>query len=175
MGSTNFFSKLASVDPLAQALHLPGSTKYAQQEANDANSTGAVGPYAGVTPTLAGANGGYAPGGPGSNPDWKPFAAQRPGGLFGFAQRAAAVAGDTTPNPADGNYLSGGTPSQLLATARTGQGAGAGASPYGPGPAISPYVTAAAGAGAAPVNTPNSMNNLFRRPVASGQPQQVWG
>lgn len=174
MGSNNFFSKLASVDPLAQALHLPGSTKYAQQEANDANSTGAVGPYAGTTPTLAAANGGYAPGGPGSNPDWRPFVAQRPGGAFGFLQRSAAVAGDTTPNPADGNYLSGGTPSQLLTTARTGQGVGAGASPYGPGPAINPYVAAVAAPAVAP-NTANSMNALFRRPVAANGQQQVWG
>jgi hypothetical protein len=69
MGSNNFFSKLASNDPLAQALDLPGAHKYAQYEAS-ANQPAATGPYAGVAPSLAGANAGYVAGGPGSNPNF---------------------------------------------------------------------------------------------------------
>ena len=68
MGTGTFFSKLAGYDPLAQALHLPGSNKYAQQQASQAatQSPYAQGPYTGVTPTLAGANAGYAANGPGA-------------------------------------------------------------------------------------------------------------
>lgn len=68
MGSGTFFSKMASYDPLAQALHLPGSNKWSQQQASQAatQSPNAVGPYTGITPTLAGANAGYAANGPGA-------------------------------------------------------------------------------------------------------------
>lgn len=97
MGAGTFFSKVASVDPLAQAVHAPGANKYAQEQAQEANSTGAVGPYAGVTPTLAGANAGYAPGGPGSNSGYQPFTVHAPGGFFGTMQRAATLSGNVTP------------------------------------------------------------------------------
>jgi hypothetical protein len=70
VGSNNFFSKLASYDPLAQAFNLPGSGKYAQQQQQNAAGASSAGPYAGVAPTLAAANAGYAPGGPGSNPGY---------------------------------------------------------------------------------------------------------
>jgi hypothetical protein len=71
MGSgNNFFAKLAQHDPLAQALHLPGYNAAAGAQATRAagNSPFAAGPYTGVAPSLAGANAGYAAGGPGSNP-----------------------------------------------------------------------------------------------------------
>jgi hypothetical protein len=78
MGTGTFFSKLAGYDPLAQALHLPGSNKYAQQQASQAagNMGAQTSPYAGVTPTLAGANAGYVAGGPGSIPGTAPLPAQ---------------------------------------------------------------------------------------------------
>lgn len=138
MGSGTFFSKVASVDPLAQALHLPGSNKYAQQEAQDANSTGAVGPYAGVAPTLAGANAGYAPGGPGANANYQPFVAKQPGGIFGTAQRFSAAVGGTTPSPdtaLSGKVALPSSPSGIAQSYQTGQPAGQ----------SNPYVTAAAG------------------------------
>jgi hypothetical protein len=80
MGTGTFFSKMASYDPLAQALHLPGSDKWAQQQASQrAGSMGAqTSPYAGVTPTLAGANAGYVAGGPGSIPGTAPLQTQNP-------------------------------------------------------------------------------------------------
>lgn len=165
MGSSNFFAKLASVDPLAQALHLPGSNKYAQQEAQDANSTGAVGPYAGVTPTLAGANSGYAPGGPGSNPNYVPFHAQAPGGLFGAAQRFSTAVGDTTPNP-DTPTKPFGMPGQIVGSLQTGQPYG-GASPYG-APA---YVAASQQANMQPPNANRVMNTQPIRP----QPGNIYG
>lgn len=177
MGSSSFFSKFASIDPLAQALHLPGSDKYRQQQANDANSKGAVGPYAGVTPTLAGANSGYAPGGPGSDPNWKPFTPQAPGGLFGFAQRFSSAVGDTTPNPdnaAAGKISTPGTPGQLASTYRTGTPVNQ-PNTY----AQSPYVAASQQAGMNPANTAASTAALFQQrpvtrntqPIAPGQ----WG
>ena len=174
MGS-GFFDKVASVDPLAQALHLPGSDKYRQQQANDANSKGAVGPYAGVTPTLAGANAGYAPGGPGSNPDWKPFVAQAPGGLFGFAQRFSSSVGDTTPSPdkaLSGKVALPSSPGQIANTYSTGTPTGM-QDPYG-APA---YVAASKQAGMNPANTTASTNALFRRPVTRGTQPVVgqWG
>lgn len=165
MGSSNFFSKFASIDPLAQALHLPGSDKYAQQEAEDANSTGAVGPYAGVTPTLAGANSGYAPGGPGANSNYVPFSAQRPGGIFGTLQRLASASGSTTPNPAGGQpFLSGGaTP---LPSSTLGMG-GAYGSPA--------YVAASQQAAMQPANPAASANRLFNN-IQPVRPQPVtWG
>jgi hypothetical protein len=147
MGAGNFFSKFASVDPLAQALHLPGAGKYAQSEANTANEQSGGGPYAGVAPSLAGANAGYAPGGPGANASYHPFQAQAPGGLFGAAQRFSSAVGDTTPNPAGGSWTAA-NPGQIASTAQTGQPAGR-PNPYGPGPTIpntNPFVPGAPGA-----------------------------
>lgn len=98
MGSNNFFSKLASMDPLAQALNLPGAHKYAQQQARDeAGKAGASGgAYTGVDATLAGANAGYAPGGPGATVGWHQYQAHDPSNFF---QKAANVSGNATPQP----------------------------------------------------------------------------
>jgi hypothetical protein len=98
VGSSNFFSKVASMDPLAQALDLPGAHKYAQQQAQDeAGKAGASGgPYTGVAPTLAAANAGYAPGGPGATQGWAQYVAHNPSNFF---QRAANVSGNVTPQP----------------------------------------------------------------------------
>jgi hypothetical protein len=106
MSSDNFFAKFASIDPLAQAMHLPGANKYVQSQASREAGTSAAngGPYTGVTPTLAAANAGYTPGGPGAN-QWSAWAPQNPGGFFGFLQKGASSAGSTTPNPAGGTYF----------------------------------------------------------------------
>lgn len=173
MGNSNFFAKFASIDPLAQALHLPGSDKYRQQQAQDANSTGAVGPYAGVTPTLAGANGGYAPGGVGANANYVPFQAKSPGGLFGFAQRFSSAVGGTTPNPDDvavGKVATPDTPGQLASTYRTGTPVNQ-QNTY----VQSPYVAASQQANMAPYNPGAAANTLFApRPLTKAQPS-VWG
>lgn len=101
MGSTNFFSKLASIDPLAQALNLPGAHKYAQAQAQDAagqtDTNG--GAYTGVNATLAGANAGYAPGGPGATPGFAPTRPTPGNALFGKLQGAANLSGNLTPQP----------------------------------------------------------------------------
>jgi hypothetical protein len=94
MGS--FFQKMASYDPLAHALHLPGANKYEQQQASAANGRSGGGPYAGVTPTLAGANAGYAPNGPGANAGWQPFKMPTIGNGW---QRFSASQGNVAPNP----------------------------------------------------------------------------
>lgn len=150
MGSTNFFSKLASVDPLAQALNLPGAHKYAQAEAQDeAGKAGASGgPYTGVTPTLAGANAGYAAGGPGATVGWSQYVPRQPSGLFGDAQRAANVSGNLTPQPWATGTLKPFT--QANPTAGTQNTFVQGSQ------TVNPYVTAARGA-------------------AAQQPQQQWG
>lgn len=77
MGAGTFFSKVASDDPLAQGLDLPGAHKYQQQSVNaeNQNPNAVTGPYAGMTPSLAGANAGYAPGGPGANANYQAFGA----------------------------------------------------------------------------------------------------
>jgi hypothetical protein len=100
MGSTNFFSKLASIDPLAQALNLPGAHKYAQNQAGDVQSN--AGPYAGTTPTLADANAGYAPGSKGAQPGWTPNQST-PGqnGLFSFLQKGANLSGNLSAQPSN--------------------------------------------------------------------------
>jgi hypothetical protein len=123
MGTGTFFSKIASVDPLAQALHLPGASKYAQLEQSQNAGTSAAngGPYSGATPTLASAAGGYVPGGVGANTAWAPWTPTRPGGLFGGAQRFSAAVGQTTPNPLGGNN----TPSNLGQIVGTATGNGA--------------------------------------------------
>jgi len=153
MGSGTFFSKVASVDPLAQALHLPGADKYAQQEAEDANSTGAVGPYAGVTPTLAAANAGYAPGGPGANANYVPFSAKQPGGFFGTMQKAANLSGNITPS------LSG--VGAAPSTPSTSTVAGGGANPYATAAAGNPNAQAA-------MNPQRSANTLFQGQTQGG-------
>ena len=119
MGSNNFFSKLASVDPVAQAFHLPGSQSYKQGQASaQAGASAQVGgPYSGVTPTLAGANAGYAPGGPGATVGWRPWAPTGPSGLMGFMQRAASP-------------LPGGTPDGLSGVPQTAGQMAAGNNPY---------------------------------------------
>lgn len=96
MGSNSFFSKVASFDPLAHALHLPGANKYAQASASAAAGASGGGPFNGVTPTLAQANAGYAPGSAGSNPNWKPFVQPRFGNGW---QRFAQSQGNVAPNP----------------------------------------------------------------------------
>jgi hypothetical protein len=93
MGGNNFFSKIASVDPIAQALHLPGYNAYAKAQAN-AHLPGSNGPYSGIAPTLAGANAGYAPGGPGSNPMWRQPQPWHQGGLLGALQGGATQFGN---------------------------------------------------------------------------------
>ncbi len=117
MGGNNFFSKIASIDPIAQALHLPGYNSYAKAQAN-AHLPGSNGPYTGVTPTLAGANAGYAPGGPGANP-WQQPQPWHQGGLFGALQGLASSA---NPGAAPGNVSNPGSvvqsPSQTGAVGR---------------------------------------------------------
>jgi hypothetical protein len=102
MGSDNFFSKIASVDPLAQALNLPGAHKYAQSQAQDAagQTDANGGAYTGIAPTLAGANAGYAPGGPGATPGFTPTQ-PAPGafqqGILGAMTKGANLSGNVTP------------------------------------------------------------------------------
>ena len=60
MGANNFFAKLAGHDPLAQALNLPGATKHQDWVISRNAPTTPTPAYAGLTPTLAGANSGYA-------------------------------------------------------------------------------------------------------------------
>jgi hypothetical protein len=140
VGSTNFFSKLASVDPLAQALNLPGAHKYAQAQAQDVQTN--AGPFAGKTPTLADANAGYAPGSAGAQVGWTPNQASAPGNsLFGFAQKASNLSGNLTPQPIVGNS---GIPTGA-SPARPGNMT---QNPYVQGSATrNPYVTAAQGWG----------------------------
>lgn len=134
MGSTNFFSKLASVDPLAQALNLPGAHKYAQAQAQDVQTN--PGPYAGVTPTLADANAGYAPGSADAQKGWTPNQATTPGNsLFGKLQGAANVSGNLTPQP----WATG----TLKPFAQANPTAGTGNSFVQGSQTVNPYVTAA--------------------------------
>ncbi len=142
MGNSNFFAKLASIDPLAQALHLPGAHKYAQAQAQRAagqtDTNG--GAYTGIDATLAGANAGYAPGGPGSTPGFVPTQPDRVGGLFGALQKGANLSGN----------LSAGVADNGMPTAPTGFST---SNPYvqqtgvrNPNPQLNPWVTAARGA-----------------------------
>lgn len=132
MGSTNFFSKLASVDPLAQALDLPGAHKYAQAQAQDVQTN--AGPYAGTTPTLADANAGYAPGSADAQQGWTPNQTTAPGNsLFGHLQNIANVSGNLGTQPLAGRY----TPTPMQGTNNT----------YVQGSqTVNPYITAARGA-----------------------------
>lgn len=56
MGANSFFSKLASNDPLAKSLNLPGAHGW-----DNRHNVGNIPPtpYSGVEPTLADANAGY--------------------------------------------------------------------------------------------------------------------
>jgi hypothetical protein len=132
MGNSNFFSKVASIDPLAQALDLPGAHKYAQAQAQDVQSN--VGPYAGQAPTLAAANVGYAPGttAQGATPGWNPINATASGNkLFSGLQSVAnnpVVQGAFATNPI--------IPSVAAKVGAPGTGT----------PQANPYVTAARGA-----------------------------
>jgi hypothetical protein len=71
MGGSFFapLQRLASHDPLAGALNLPGSHTYANyQNQRLMNSPYSINtPYQGAAATLAGANAGYQAGGPGAN------------------------------------------------------------------------------------------------------------
>ncbi len=151
MGSDNFFSKVASVDPLAQALHLPGSNKYAQAVAQ--RNAGATdtngGAYTGIAPTLAAANAGYVPGGPGAPAGWtQQNSGSSPGGLFGFGMRNAGTVGraslDTLAATGDPGFTG------LAAYGNTTPSYGGTTPVYGRtsgvSPAVNPYVQAARGA-----------------------------
>jgi hypothetical protein len=142
MGSDNFFSKAASIDPLAQALNLPGAHKYAQSQAQDVQTN--AGPYAGQTPTLAASNAGYLPGDTanGAVVGWTPN--QNTGGgnaLFGELQGAANLSGNLTPQPwSTGN---------LKPFTQATPGAGTNNSFVQRSGTVNPYVTAAGRATAA--------------------------
>ena len=135
--NSNFFAKVADVDPVAQALHLPGSGAAQKGRLDRANAANSTGPYTGVAPTLAGANAGYVPGGPGANTDWKPFNLGNVGG--GFFSRAAATSGAVTPgvNPTQfaGPTYGSSQPSSPQSTGPSYTG-------FGGGPAVNPYVAA---------------------------------
>jgi hypothetical protein len=137
VGSNNFFSKVASIDPLAQALNLPGAHKFAQSQAQDVQTN--AGPFAGKTPTLADANAGYAPGSAGATVGWTPNQATVPGNsLFGAAQRAANLSGNLSAQPTNGLPGSGrggiGLPNPTAGTQNTY---------VQPTQTMNPYVTAA--------------------------------
>ena len=140
MGNSNFFSKLASIDPLAQALDLPGAHKYAQAQAQSAagqtDTNG--GAYTGVAPTLAGANAGYAPGGPGATPGFSPTQPSGGGGLFGILQKGANLVGNSMPYRGGSGIVPTG-PGSLSTGNQYVQGNSAGGAP-------NPWVTAARGA-----------------------------
>jgi hypothetical protein len=140
MGSDNFFSKAASIDPLAQALNLPGAHKYAQAQAQDVQTN--PGPYAGVTPTLAGANAGYVAGGPGATSAWTPNQNTGGGnGLFHVLQGGA--------NGISNNFVPV-HPGANGAPTYTGNNMGSFGNPNVQGSTTqNPYVTAARGAAAA--------------------------
>ena len=144
MGSTNFFAKLASVDPLAQALNLPGAHKYAQAQAQDVQTN--AGPYAGQTPTLAAAKEGYTPGSTalGAQAGWTPNQASGSNGLFGKLQGAANLSGNLTPQPwASGN---------LKPLTQANPTAGTSNSFVQQSGTVNPYVTAAQRATVQPAN-----------------------
>jgi hypothetical protein len=138
MGNSNFFAKAASIDPLAQALNLPGAHKYAQAQAQDVQTN--AGPYAGQTPTLAASKEGYTPGATnvGAAPGWTPNQNNGGWGLLGKFQGAANVSGNATPQP----WSSGGLKPFTQANPTAGT-----SNPYVQGSATqNPYVTAARGA-----------------------------
>jgi hypothetical protein len=140
VGSTNFFSKLASIDPLAQALNLPGAHKYAQNQAQaNAGATDTNGgAYTGVNATLAGANAGYKPGGPGATIGFAPTQPTPGNSLFGKLQGAANLSGNVSAQPwASGSLNLGATPNVGAGTTN----------PYVQGSqTMNPYAAAARGA-----------------------------
>ena len=75
MGSSFFggvghsLAEIGAHDPLARVLNLPGAN-FLKNQAQGVQSN--AGPYAGVAPTLAAANAGYVPGGPGATQGWTP-------------------------------------------------------------------------------------------------------
>lgn len=115
MGSNNFFSKLASYDPLAQALHLPGANGYMKSQASSAagQSSNNAGPYAGVTPTLSAAAAGYQPGGAGSNAGWQPF--QMPTVGSGWQRFAGSLQNDPLAHAVGAPGAQNGVPGQMPA------------------------------------------------------------
>lgn len=126
MGSDSFFSKIASADPLAHALNLPGANKYtASQASHDAQNAATTGPYAGKVATLAGANAGYLPGGPGSDQGWhQPVLPSHGGGFFGTMQSVAANTPSIAPTSnlgpggmTPGAQMGGGVPRAVVAGA----------------------------------------------------------
>lgn len=139
MGS-NFFSKVASIDPLAQALNLPGAHKYAQAQAQDVQTN--AGPYAGITPALADAQGGYALSGPHAQVGWTPNQASAPGNaLFGNLQRFANLSGNVSAHPNFNPPGMGASPGSMLALPNPGAGT---RNTYVQGSqTVNPYVTAA--------------------------------
>ena len=144
MGSTNFFAKLASIDPLAQALNLPGAHKYAQAQAQDVQTN--AGPYAGQTPTLAASKEGYTPGSTalGAQAGWTPNQASGSNGLFGKLQGAANLSGNLTPQP----WSSG----NLKPLTQANPTAGTSNSFVQQSGTVNPYVTAAQRATVQPTN-----------------------
>jgi hypothetical protein len=101
MGSNSFFSKMQAMNPLAQILDMPGAHKYAQGQAQDAagqtDTNG--GAYTGINATLAGANAGYRPGGPGATVGFAPTQPTGPNALMGITEKGAnlgANLGNTT-------------------------------------------------------------------------------
>ena len=101
MGGDNFFAKLASADPIARTLGLPGANKYAQAVAQ--RNAGATdvngGPFQGIAPTLAAANDGYTANAAGAPANWQQVnLGSSPSGIFGFAQKAANLSAATNPN-----------------------------------------------------------------------------
>jgi hypothetical protein len=143
MGSTNFFAKLASVDPLAQALNLPGAHKYAQAQAQDVQTN--PGPFAGQTPTLAASKAGYTPGTPGAQVGWTPNQATTPGNaIFSKLQGAANLSGNATPQP----WASG----TLKPFTQANPSAGTGNSFVQQSGTVNPYVTAAQRSTVQPTN-----------------------
>ena len=154
MGSSSFFTKLASVDPIAQALDLPGAHKQAQAQAqrNAGQTDTNGGAYTGIGATLAGANAGYAPGGPGAPAGWAPTQPNNNMGLFGLMQKGATL---------------GGAPSSALPGANALRGAvGAGYQTQGnsnPFSTQNNYVQQSA--------TQNPTNAYAR----AAQPQNSWG
>lgn len=141
MGSDNFFSKVASIDPLAQALNLPGAHKYAQavaqRNAGDTDVNG--GAYTGIAPTLAAANAGYKPGGPGAPAGWAPMnTGSNPNGIFGLLTKNANLSGNATPQP----WATG----TLKPFTQANPSAGFNNTNVQPTQTMNPYVSAARGA-----------------------------
>lgn len=111
MGADTFFSKIASMDPLAHTLDLPGANKYtASQASHDAQNAKGSGPYAGVQASLTAANQGYAPGGTGAITGWHQPVLPTHGGFQGFMQNVAANAPVTSPNPGRSSISGPGLP-----------------------------------------------------------------